>query len=265
MDYRLKKKELNMRRVIIAGNWKMNKTISEAIELVNGLKRELSGIDNIDIVVIPPYTALSEISDMLVDSNIELGAQDVYWEDKGAFTGKISPVMLKDTNAKYVVIGHSERRTYFGETNETVNKKLKAALKAGLLPIMCIGERLKEREAGKTFEVIKNHIEGGLKGISKGDILKIVIAYEPVWAIGTGKTATPEQAEEAHRYIREFMGKMYDDSVAQNLRIQYGGSVKPENIKELIKQEDIDGALVGGASLEIEQFVPIVKESAKAK
>ena len=252
-----------MRRVIIAGNWKMNKTISEAIELVNGLKRELSGIDNIDIVVIPPYTALSEISDMLVNSNIELGAQDVHWEEKGAFTGEVSPLMLKDADVKYVVIGHSERRIYFGETNETVNKRLKAALKVGLSPIMCIGERLEEREAGETFKVIKNHVEGGLEGISKEDILKIVIAYEPVWAIGTGKTATPEEAEEAHRYIRELLGEMYDDSVAQNLRIQYGGSVKPENIKELINQEDIDGALVGGASLEIEQFVPIVKESAK--
>jgi triosephosphate isomerase len=252
-----------MRRVIIAGNWKMNKTVLEAIELVNGLKRELSEIENIDIVVIPPYTALSEISDMLIDSNIELGAQDVHWEEKGAFTGEISPIMLKDLGVKYAVIGHSERRTYFGETNETVNKKVKASIKAGLSPIMCVGERLEERESGKTFDVIKNHVEGGLKGISKEDVLKIVIAYEPVWAIGTGRTATPEQAEEAHKYIRTLLCRIYDESVAEDLRVQYGGSVRPDNIKDLINQQDIDGALVGGASLGIEQFVPIVRESAK--
>lgn len=254
-----------MRRVIIAGNWKMNKTIPEAIELVNGLKRELADIENIDIVVIPPYTALSEISDMLADSNIELGAQDVHWEEKGAFTGEVSPDMLKDAGAKYVVIGHSERRAYFGETNESVNKKLKAALKAGLLPIVCVGERLEEREAGKTSDVVREHVEKGLKGISKEDALKIVIAYEPVWAIGTGRTATPKQAEDVHKHIRELLSEMYDEHVAQNLRIQYGGSVKPENIKDLINQEDIDGALVGGASLQIEQFVPIVRESARKK
>jgi triosephosphate isomerase len=253
-----------MRKVIIAGNWKMNKTIPEAIELVNGLKRELSNIKNIDIVIVPPYTALNEISDMLVNSNIELGAQDVYWGEKGAFTGEVSVVMLKDVGVKYAVIGHSERRAYFGETNETVNKKVQAVLKTGLVPIMCVGERLEEREAGKTFQVIKNHVEGGLNGISKEDALKVVIAYEPVWAIGTGKTATPEQAEEVHKYIREdILSNMYDKTVAENLRIQYGGSVKPDNIKDLINQEDIDGALVGGASLEIGQFVPIVKESAK--
>lgn len=252
-----------MRKIIIAGNWKMNKTVSEAIKLVNGLKRELSEIKNIDIVVIPPYTALSEISDMLSNSNIELGAQDVHWKEKGAFTGEISPIMLKDSGVKYVVIGHSERRTYFGETNETVNKKLKASLKAGLSPIICVGERLEEREAGKTFDIVKEHVEKGLEEVPKEDVSKIVIAYEPVWAIGTGRTATPEQAEEVHRYIRELIRNMYDESVAENLRIQYGGSVKPENIKELIDKRDIDGALVGGASLEIEQFVPIVKESAK--
>ena len=250
-----------MRRVIIAGNWKMNKTIPEAIELVNGLKRELSGVGNIDIVVIPPYTALSEISDMLTNSNIELGAQNVHWEEKGAFTGEVSPIILKDIGVRYIVIGHSERRIYFGETNESVNKKLKATLKAGLLPIMCVGERLEERERGKTFDIVKEHVEKGLKDISKEDVLKVVIAYEPVWAIGTGKTATPQQAEEVHKYIRNLLQKMYDESVAENVRIQYGGSVKPDNIKDLINQRDIDGALVGGASLKIDQFVPIVKES----
>ncbi len=250
-----------MRRIIIAGNWKMNKTVPEAIELVNGLKRELSSIENIDIVVIPPYTALSEISDMLANSNIDLGAQDVYWQQGGAFTGEISPVMLKDVGVTYVVIGHSERRSYFNETNETVNKKIKAVLAVDLIPIMCVGERLEEREEGKTYDVVKKHIMGGLEGISGEQALKVVIAYEPVWAIGTGKTATPQQAEDVHKYIRQLLAEMYDRSTAENIRIQYGGSVKPENIKELIKQQDIDGALVGGASLKVEQFVPIVKES----
>jgi triosephosphate isomerase len=194
---------------------------------------------------------------------MELGAQNVYWEEKGAFTGEVSPVMLKEIGVKYVVIGHSERRTYFHETNETVNKKVRSALKAGLLPIMCVGERLEEREAGKTFDVIRDHVTVGLKGISKEDILKIVIAYEPVWAIGTGKTATPDQAQEAHLYIRGLLKEIYNESVAQSVRIQYGGSVKPENIKELISQKDIDGALVGGASLKVEQFAPIVKESTR--
>ncbi len=252
-----------MRRVIIAGNWKMYKTIPEAIELVNGLKRELADIENTDIVVIPPYTALSEISDMIVGSNIELGAQDVYWENEGAFTGEVSPTMLKDVGVKYVVIGHSERRTYFHETNETVNKKVRSALNAGLIPIMCIGERLEERENNLTFKVVKDHVEGGLKNLSKDDVLKVIIAYEPVWAIGTGKNAAPAQAEEVHKYIRGLLAKMYDGEVVETLRIQYGGSVKPDNIKDLINQEDIDGALVGGASLKIEQFVPIVRESAK--
>ncbi len=252
-----------MRRVIIAGNWKMYKTIPEAMELVNGLKRELVDVMNIDIVVIPPFTALSEISDMLIDSNIGVGAQDMYWEEEGAFTGEISPAMIRDAGAEYVVIGHSERRTYFGETNGSVNKKLKAALAAGLIPIVCVGERLEEREAGKTFDVVREHVEKGLEGISEEDAVKVIIAYEPVWAIGTGKTATPAQAEEAHRYIRELLAGMFDEAAAEGIRIQYGGSVKPGNIKELINQENIDGALVGGASLKVDQFVPIVKESAK--
>ena len=255
--------DICVRRVIIAGNWKMNKTISEAIELVNDLKRELSDIENVDIVVIPPYTVLSEVSDMVSNSNIDLGAQDVYWAEKGAFTGEISPIMLRDIGVKYVVIGHSERRTHFYETNETVNKKVKASLKAGLFPIMCVGEKLEEREAKKTFDVVKDHVENGLRGVSKEDVLKIVIAYEPIWAIGTGRTAMPEQAQEVHEYIRKLLTDLYDESVSENLRIQYGGSVKEENIKDLINQKDIDGALVGGASLKIEQFVPIVKESAK--
>lgn len=252
-----------MRRVIIAGNWKMYKTISEAIELVNILKRELLDIENIDIVVVPPYTALSEVADMLTGSNIGLGAQDVYWENEGAFTGEVSPLMLKDAGAKYAVIGHSERRAYFHETNETVNKKVKASLNAGLMPIMCVGEKLEEREKDLTFKVVKDHVEGGLKGLTEEDALGVIIAYEPVWAIGTGKTATPAQAQEVHSYIRRLLSDMYSEESAGEIRIQYGGSVKPENIKDLISQKDIDGALVGGASLKADQFISIVRESAK--
>ncbi|MBU4376154.1 MAG: triose-phosphate isomerase [Candidatus Omnitrophica bacterium] len=252
-----------MRRVIIAGNWKMHKTIVESIELVNALKRDLADIENIDVVVIPPYTALSEVSDMLINSSIEVGAQNVYWEKEGAFTGEVSPVMLKEAGAMYVVIGHSERRQYFNETNETVNKKIKAALSEGLIPIMCVGEKLDEREKNLTFDVVKDHVVNGLKGLAKEDVRDMIIAYEPVWAIGTGKTATPDQAQEVHKYIRGLLGELYDKDTADDVRIQYGGSVKPDNIKDLINQEDIDGVLVGGASLKIEQFVPIVRESAK--
>lgn len=241
----------------------MYKTIAESIELVNGLKRELLDVENIDIVIIPPYTALSEVSDMLVNSSIEVGAQDVHWEKEGAWTGEISPIMLKEAGAMYVIVGHSERRQYFNETNETVNKKIKTALSEGLIPIMCVGEKLEERENNRTFDVVNDHVINGLKGVAKEDVCDVIIAYEPVWAIGTGKTATPEQAQEVHKYIRQLISKLYDKETAGEIRIQYGGSVKPDNIKDLINQEDIDGALVGGASLKIEQFVPIVRESAK--
>jgi len=248
-----------MRKPIIAGNWKMNKTINEAIELVNGLKRQVSDVEAVDIVACPVYTALSDVHEVLMDSNIKLGAQDVYWEDKGAFTGEVSAQMLKDVGCAYVIIGHSERRKCFGETNETVNKKLKAALGSGLLPIVCVGERLEEREAGKTFDVVKDHIDGSLAGLTPQDMEKVTIAYEPVWAIGTGKTATPQQAEEVHKYIRELVAKNFDDNTATSTRIQYGGSVTPDNIKELIAEEDVDGALVGGASLKVDSFSAIVK------
>lgn len=238
-----------MRKTIIAGNWKMYKAIKEGQELVNGLKRELYETDGVDIVVCPPYTLLSYLADMLTESNILLGAQDVFWEKEGAFTGEVSAEMLKDAGAKFVIIGHSERRQYFGETNESVNKKLKAALACGLVPLVCVGESLKEREAGRTFEVLSGHLKGGLAGIAKEEALKTVLAYEPVWAIGTGKTATSEQAEEAHKYIRDLLEKLYDKETAQGMRIQYGGSVKPENISELIRQPDVDGALVGAPAL----------------
>lgn len=254
-----------MRRPIIAGNWKMNKTISEAIELVNGLKRNLYKVSDGDIVVCPPFTALSEVGELLVDSNIQLGAQDIFWEEKGAFTGEVSPVFLKDVGCRFVIIGHSERRQYFGETNEAVNKKLKAALKIDLTPIVCVGEKLEEREKGKTFDVVKDHVTGALKEIGSEQIQNCVIAYEPVWAIGTGKNATPQQAQEAHGFIRGLLSKMYSKETASIIRIQYGGSVTPENITSLMEMPDLDGALVGGASLKVDSFTEIILKSCEVK
>ena len=254
-----------MRKPIIAGNWKMNNSIPEAIELVNGLKRALANISEVDIVVCPTYIALSEIGDMLTESNIALGAQNIFWEPKGAYTGEISADMLKDAGCEYVIIGHSERRAYFSETNETVNKRLKCALAAGLTPIVCVGERLDEREAKKTFDVVGDHVTNGLAGLSNDEAKKTIIAYEPVWAIGTGRTATPQQAEEVHKFIREELAKIFGKDTAGSMRIQYGGSVKPNNIKELISEPDIDGALVGGASLKIDSFSEIVKISSSVQ
>ncbi|MFH1354647.1 MAG: triose-phosphate isomerase [Candidatus Omnitrophota bacterium] len=256
-----------MRKTIIAGNWKMYKNIAEAIELANGLKRALYKIENqnVDVVLCPAFTALSEVQETLGDSVIQLGAQDVFWEDEGAFTGELSSRMLKDAGCNFVIIGHSERRKYFCETNETVNKKIKAALDSGLTPIVCVGETLEEREANKTFDVLEDHVRNGLKNISLENVLKLVLAYEPVWAIGTGKTATPQQAQEVHKFIRDLLSKLYNKESAQSLRIQYGGSVKPENISDLIKQPDIDGALVGGASLKIDSFAEIVRKASEVK
>ena len=248
-----------MRTIIIAGNWKMNKTSFEAIELANALRRQLADVTGVTMVLCPPFTALTEVNDVLVESNIGLGAQNLYWEDSGAFTGEVSAPMIKSTGCQYVIIGHSERRQFFGETNETVNKKIKAALKHDLTPIVCVGENLKEREENRTFSIIKNHCEGSLAGLTAKEMEKIVLAYEPVWAIGTGKTATSAQAQEVHRYILELLTKMYDVQTAERIQIQYGGSVKPENIAELVAQKDIDGALVGGASLQAESFTKIVK------
>jgi len=243
----------------------MYKTLKEGQELVIALRRELYQIEDMDIVVCPPYTLLAYLADALETSNILIGAQDCYWEDEGAFTGEVSCKMLKDAGVKYVIIGHSERRQYFGETNESVNKKIHAALGQGLTPIVCVGEDLSEREKGLTFKVLDGHVQNGLKGIDADNILKIVIAYEPVWAIGTGKTATAYQAEEAHKYIRDLLVKLYNKDIASQLRIQYGGSVKPENISELMQQPDVDGALVGGASLKIESFTEIVKKAGEIK
>ncbi|QAT16961.1 triose-phosphate isomerase [Candidatus Velamenicoccus archaeovorus] len=254
-----------MRKIIIAGNWKMNKTTVEAIELANGLKRDLYDIDAIGIIVCPPFTAIDEVAEVVYQTNIGLGAQNMHWEDAGAFTGEVSAPMLKELGCGYVILGHSERRQYFHETNETVNKKLKSALKHGLTPIVCVGESLEEREAGRTFDVIRDHVTNSLKGLDKEEIKKVIIAYEPVWAIGTGKTATPDQAQEVHRFIRDLLEKAYTREIADEITIQYGGSVKPGNIKELISQKDIDGALVGGASLDVKSFAEIVKGAQVSK
>jgi len=248
-----------MRKVIIAGNWKMNKNIAESIDLANAVKKSLYDIEEVDIVLCPPFTSLSDVNGIVMESNIGLGAQDVYWEKEGAFTGQISTSMLKNAGCGYCIVGHSERRQFFGETNETVSKKAKALLAEGLKPIVCVGEKLEERKANKTFDVVKDHVANSLKGLTKEDMQNIVIAYEPVWAIGTGLTATKEQAQEVHKYIRGLLKDMFGESVAKSVRIQYGGSVKPDNIKELIQQEDVDGALVGGASLKADSFAAIVK------
>ena len=252
-----------MRKPIIAGNWKLNKTPHEAILLVSELKREIVDVEGVDIVVCPPFTALADVADTLTDTNIALGAQHVFWEDAGAFTGEISVLMLKDLGVAYVIIGHSERRQYFHETNETVNKRLRAILKHGLVPIVCVGENLAQRESNKTFDVIKDHCEGSLSGLSAEEMGKVVLAYEPVWAIGTGRTATPQQAQEAHVFIRQLLGKMFNEETAGSVRIQYGGSVTPDNIVSLMAQADIDGALVGGASLKAPSFAAIVKGAKK--
>ena len=252
-----------MRKPIIAGNWKLNNTSQQAIELVTLLKRGLSDVTQVDIVVCPVTTALTDVRDILSESNISLGAQNVYWEDSGAFTGEVSAPLLKDIGVQYVIIGHSERRQYFGETDEMVNKRIKAALRSHLTPIVCVGEVLKEREANQTFDVIHKQCEGAFAGLTAEDMRKIVIAYEPVWAIGTGKTATPDQAQEVHQFIRGLLVKLYNDHVAQTIRIQYGGSVKPENSAELMSQPDIDGALVGGASLKADSFIDIIKNSCR--
>jgi triosephosphate isomerase len=243
----------------MAGNWKMNKTTGEAINLVRELKTAISGVKGVEVAVAPPFTALYAVCKELEGSSIRLAAQNLYWEEKGAFTGEVSPLMLKEVGCHYVIIGHSERRQFFGETDETVNRRIKAALAQGLKVIFCIGEILKEREEGKTFSVIERQVEDGLKNLSDKEIKNMVIAYEPVWAIGTGKTATPGQAEEVHRFIRGKIEKLYSREVSEEIRIQYGGSVTPENIKGLMEQANIDGALVGGASLKAESFSKIVR------
>jgi len=248
-----------MRKTIIAGNWKMNKTVGEAQDLIRALKGKVANVTDVEMIVAPVFTALSAVAKAIKGSNIKLAAQDMYWEAEGAFTGEISPLMLKDVGCEYVIIGHSERRAYFSETNETVNKKVKAAHAHSLKPIVCVGERLEQRESGITKDVIRDHVVNGLAGITKEQMLSTVIAYEPVWAIGTGKTATPEQAQEVHEFIRGLLTEIYSSDVAEAVRIPYGGSVKPGNIAQLMAQPDIDGGLIGGASLDADSFAQIVK------
>ncbi|NWG01773.1 MAG: triose-phosphate isomerase [Syntrophaceae bacterium] len=248
-----------MRLPFIAGNWKMNKTVREAVDLVKELKATLSGVKGVEVAVAPPFTALDAVRREIEGSSILLAAQNVYWEEKGAFTGEISSLMLKEVGCHYVIIGHSERRQFFGETDETVSRRIKTALTQGLKVMFCIGETLKEREEGKTFSVIERQVEVGLKGLGPQELRGITVAYEPVWAIGTGKTATPDQAEEVHRYVRGKLEGLYSKIISEEIRIQYGGSVTPENIKGLMAQPNIDGALVGGASLKAESFSKIVR------
>ncbi|MFH1613272.1 MAG: triose-phosphate isomerase [bacterium] len=260
-EYLKPKGEKFMRKKIIIGNWKMNKNIEESLKLVEELNQELKNENEIDIVICPPFTSLLEVKKKLENSFIELGAQNLFWEETGAYTGEISPVMLKDIGCKYVIIGHSERRMYFNETNEMVNKKIKAALKKDIIPIMCVGENLEQRKNNETFFVIEKQLEQGLLGIELEDLEKIIIAYEPIWAIGTGVVATIEQAQEVHSFIREKLSKIANSFIAEIIRIQYGGSVTPENIQNLITQKDIDGALVGGASLKSTSFISIIKNT----
>ncbi|MFZ3172749.1 MAG: triose-phosphate isomerase [Carboxydocellales bacterium] len=248
-----------MRKPIIAGNWKMHKTIAETAELVSGLKAAVAGITEVEVVVCPPFTALAKAAEVAKGSNIAVGAQNMYWEEKGAFTGEVSPTMLKEAGCKYVILGHSERRQFFGETNETVNNKIKAAYQYGLLPIVCVGELLEEREAGQTEQVVRQQTENSLAGLSQEQVKQLVVAYEPVWAIGTGKTASKEDAQQVIGFIRRILAEMYGQELANLVRIQYGGSVKGDNIAELMAQPDIDGALVGGASLTVDAFGPIIK------
>ena len=237
----------------------MNKTPSEAIDFIAQLKPLIADISDIDIVIAPPFTALQAVSREIEGSNITLGAQNVFWEASGAFTGEVSPTMVRDVGCRYVIIGHSERRQYFGETNETVNRKVVALLPLYLQPILCIGETLEERQAGKTLDILADQLSGALTSLEAEQASRLVLAYEPVWAIGTGLTATPEQAQEAHAFIRESLAKRFNNEVANNIRILYGGSVKPENVDELMAQPDIDGALVGGASLNAASFIGIIE------
>jgi len=249
------------RKLIIAGNWKMNKTVAGALALVRDLKIALAKVTEVDIVVCPPFTALSEVAKAIRDSNIALGAQDMSEHNAGAYTGEIAAEMLKEFAVRYVILGHSERRQYQKETDELIAKKAQAAHAASLQPIICVGETLAEREAGRMEKVLETQVHGSLSGLSKEQMVASIIAYEPVWAIGTGKTATSAQAEEAHAFIRGLLVKSFDETVARRVRIQYGGSVKPSNARELMSQPDVDGALVGGASLEAQSFADIIKNS----
>jgi triosephosphate isomerase len=249
------------RKLIIAGNWKMNKTVAEALALVKGLKIELVNIKEIDIVICPPYTALESVSKSVIDSNLRLGAQNMSEHNFGAYTGEIAAGMLKEFLVRYVILGHSERRHYQKESDELISKRARAAHAASLKPIVCIGETLEEREGGQMQNVLTGQIRGSLAGLTADQMSETIVAYEPIWAIGTGKTATTAQAQEAHAFIRKEVAGMFDENVARRVRIQYGGSVKPSNARELMEQPDVDGALVGGASLDARSFSDIIKNS----
>ena len=248
-----------MRRALIAGNWKLHKTVPEALDLVQSLKESLADVQDIDIVVAPVYTALYPVSPILAGSNIALAAQNCYPEPQGAFTGEVSAPLLRDAGCRYAIVGHSERRQLFGESDAFINAKIKALLAEGLEAIFCIGETLAEREGGEMFEVLRRQLSGGLAGLSADEMAHVVVAYEPVWAIGTGKTASTEQAEEVHAFLRGLLQGLFDPQIAQQTRILYGGSVKPDNVDGLMAQEDIDGCLVGGASLKAADFVRIAR------
>jgi triosephosphate isomerase len=250
-----------MRKTLIAGNWKMHKTLTESIALVEGLKPLVHDVEDVEIVVGPPFTSLSMVHKSIQSSNIYLAAQNLFYEKEGAYTGEISGPMIKDMGCRYVILGHSERREYFGETDEIVNKKIHAALAADLSVIFCLGESLDERENNKTFDVVERQNRAGLKDCGAKEMERIVIAYEPIWAIGTGKTATTDQANEVHSFIRKLLSEIIHADVAEKTRILYGGSVKPSNAKELMGQSDIDGALVGGASLTADSFSGIILAS----
>jgi triosephosphate isomerase len=248
-----------MRKPIVAGNWKMNKTSDEAEALVTGVVSAVSGIDGVDVVVCPPYTALERMASVLAGSSVELGAQNMHWEAEGAFTGEVSGAMLLTCGCKYVILGHSERRQYFGETDKSVSKRLKTALRVGLKPIVCVGETLEERKSEVTNQVVRKQVTGALEGILANEAKDLVLAYEPVWAIGTGLTASPDQADAVHGMIRQVLADLYNEAVAQSVRIQYGGSVKPDNAVDLFGQPNIDGGLIGGAALVADSFAAIVK------
>lgn len=248
-----------MRKIIVAGNWKMNKTIKETKEFFDGLKPLVSDVKNVEVVIAAPFTALEAATRETKDSNIKIAAENMNPNESGAYTGEISPLMLKELGVEYVILGHSERREYYGETDSIVNEKVKSALKHGLKPILCVGEKLEERENGTTEAVVKEQTVGGLKDVTAEQMKNVVIAYEPVWAIGTGKTATPEQAQEVHAFIRGLLTELYNEEVANEVTVQYGGSMNDANAAELIAQQDIDGGLVGGASLIAEKFAVIIK------
>jgi triosephosphate isomerase (TIM) len=248
-----------MRKKIIAANWKMNMTQSESEAFITTFLREIGDLDEVEMVIVPPFTSIPKVSELLTQTqNIKLGAQNMHWERSGAFTGEISPAMLRELFVRYVVLGHSERRAIFGETDEIVNRKVRAAHEGLLRPIVCVGETLEQREKGEVERVLSSQLRGSLAGLEARELLETVVAYEPVWAIGTGKTASAGQAQDAHAFVRQTLREMSDEATAEKIRIQYGGSVKPDNARSLLSQPDIDGALVGGASLDPRSFAQIV-------